>query len=77
MKTRETDKFLEQNPKMRQWVNECAACQRKGHKPETPEEANHRLLLYQLRRRFDLLELDENGLCEQCGFASGLSQSSG
>lgn len=72
MKTREAEKFLEQNPKMRRWVNECVMCHRKGYKPETPEATNRFLLLYKLRHSFEMLELDENGMCEQCRFASGL-----
>ncbi len=74
MKTREAEKFLERNPKMRQWVNECVACHQKGFKPETPEATNRYLLLYKLRHSFEMLEVDEDGLCEQCRAVLEMSQ---
>ena len=66
MKSREAGEFFERNPKMRRWLNECLSCHRKGYKPETPEATNRNLDLYKFRRSFGMLEVDEQGVCEQC-----------
>ena len=62
------EKFFEQYPSMRRWVNECVTCHRKGYRPETPlpEEETMYPTPWHLRRYFDELDLDESGVCEQC-----------
>jgi hypothetical protein len=63
------EKFLKQCSYLRQWVNECVVCHHQGYRPDTPAPwGTARYSTYaQLRRLFDELYLDENGMCEQCG----------
>jgi hypothetical protein len=64
----DAEKYLRPDSYLRQWVNECVVCHYKGYKPVMPEPTFDSTMLTaaKLRRLFDELELDENGLCEQC-----------
>ena len=69
---KDADEYLRMYPKLRKWINECKACHYKGHKPEMPEDISPwpSIAGYNLRRYFHPLELDDDGLCEQCRNAS-------
>ena len=58
--------YLHDYPKLRKWINQCAACQRIGHRPDLPDR---HVVARTLRRYFPPLPLDEIGLCEQCSHA--------
>ena len=62
------EKFLKRYGYLREWVNECAVCHHKGYRPDTPDPGlGVRVSTYaRLRRLFDELVLDENGVCQQC-----------
>lgn len=68
----DAEKYLRLYPYLRKWVNECVACHHRGYKPEMPEPpADYTIYTTgKLRRLLDELELDENGLCEQCRTAT-------
>jgi hypothetical protein len=59
---KDPDKILGQSGYLRQWVNECVACHRRGCRPSPPPYGAYATL----RRMFDELPLDEDGMCEQC-----------
>ena len=69
LKTRDADALLELYPNMRQWINECVRCHHKGLRGDAPQ-ADWPPVYRSLHQHFDLLKLDENGLCEQCGTSS-------
>jgi hypothetical protein len=66
----ETDleKFLEQAPWMRKWVDECVSCHHRGYKSAMPESKydNSVVTVTKLRRLLPEMTLDETGVCEQC-----------
>jgi hypothetical protein len=62
----EADLYLRQYPDLLKWINQCAACQRRGYRPETPAEIFPGVAGRNLRKYFDELALSEDGLCEQC-----------
>ena len=67
MKGNEGEEYLQMYRKQAErWMNQCVACQRKGHKPDMPDSIYPGVLASNLRRYFEPLELDEAGLCEQC-----------
>jgi hypothetical protein len=66
------DSYLAHFPKFQRWINLCAACGRKGYKPEMPERIGMNKDGFgadTIRRFFEPLELDAEGRCEQCRFA--------
>jgi hypothetical protein len=68
MKGNEGEEYLQMYPtRTARWLNQCVACQRKGYKPDMPNEIYPGgALASNLRRYFEPLELDEAGLCDQC-----------
>lgn len=64
--------LLQERTHLSEWVNQCVICQRIGYKPETPV-TNEKLKAHgitspaeRLRNNYDVLELDDNGICEDC-----------
>ncbi len=55
-------------PKLHRWMNQCVACQRLGHKPELPDQIYPwpTAASSNLRKYFSELEVDNDGICEQC-----------
>ena len=66
----EADLYLQEYPRLLKWINQCVACQHKGYKPELPEELPPGFAAQNLRKYFDELQLNENGLCPQCAGTS-------
>jgi len=67
------ESYLASFPKLNRWINRCVACGRVGHKPELPEhvgQPHFNLGASTLRRLFEPLEVDENGVCDQCQLAN-------
>jgi hypothetical protein len=58
--------YLDMYPRLRKWMNQCAACQRLGHKPELPESLEKSMAAKNLRSYFPEMAIDESGLCEHC-----------
>ena len=59
--------YLQMYPNLRKrWINQCAACQREGCKPELPEDIYPGIAAKNLRGYFEPLTLNEHGFCEQC-----------
>lgn len=70
--------YLQENAKMRKWINQCVNCQAQGYKPEMPGSPDsHRDAMQNdeeivnaefmnIRYRFQCLPLNEIGLCEIC-----------
>jgi hypothetical protein len=62
------DDYLAMFPEVEsRWVNRCAACGRRGYKPETPDEAKG---AYRIKHDLQPLALDHAGLCEVCASAA-------
>lgn len=66
MEQRDGNDYLTMYPKLRQWINQCVACQAQGYKPDMPEDIYPGIAARNLRRYFTPLEINEMGLCEQC-----------
>jgi len=63
------DRYLERFPKFQRWINVCGTCGRKGYKPEMPDHIGkhrHNVGAGTIRQFFEPLELDADGLCDQC-----------
>ncbi len=65
----EGDQYLREYPHLLKWINQCAACQHRGRKPEMPADIFPGVAARNLRRYFDELALNESGLCAQCARA--------
>jgi hypothetical protein len=63
---RDADDYLQMYPRFLKWINQCAACGAKGHKPELPANDAPRFTGQNLRRYFTPLGINSDGLCEQC-----------
>jgi hypothetical protein len=68
-KKRDADIYLRDHPSLRKWINQCATCNRQGHKPELPLNIPDSAAPKNLRSFFPLLELNAEGLCDQCALA--------
>ena len=53
----EGDQYLREYPHLLKWINQCAACQHRGRKPEMPAEIFPGVAARNLRRYFDELAL--------------------
>ncbi len=75
---RDLEKFLEQAPWAREWVQECVSCHHRGYKPVLAESEfdNSAVTITKLRRLVDEMALDEAGVCEQCRQAGGKTEDS-
>lgn len=60
--------YIEAFPRFKKWINECLRCHRKGYKPSMPEHigGEYSMASYQIRKYFEPLELDADGICEYC-----------
>jgi hypothetical protein len=72
MQERDIDLYLRRYPYLHKWLNVCAACGARGHKPEMPENIfpGPNVAARHLRKVFRPLELNEMGLCPQCEAAN-------
>ena len=62
------EKYLKMYPELDRWMNRCIACQRIGYKPEMPKQISRpgSAAARNIRKYFSPLEIDGDGLCEQC-----------
>lgn len=60
------EKYLQQYPRIRKWLNQCLMCQSLGYKPEMPEEDGTHCEFKNIRFRFKCLPVDSVGLCDVC-----------
>ena len=61
--------YIRQYPRFAHWIVTCMACGRRGHKPEMPPNDDPDFHGENLRQYFQPLQLDGDGLCEQCSRA--------
>jgi hypothetical protein len=64
--------LLQERPHLSKWLNQCGICQKIGYKPQTPT-TNENIKAHgikspseRLRDNYDVLELNENEVCEDC-----------
>lgn len=68
-KGNEGEKYINSFPKLKKWINECLCCHEKGYNPAMPEKitiVEGSLEVYNIKRYFKPLELNQDGLCPQC-----------
>ena len=63
------EKYINSFPKLKKWINECLCCHEKGYNPAMPEKitiVEGSLEVYNIKRLFKPLSLNQDGLCPQC-----------
>jgi hypothetical protein len=62
------ESYLARFPKLDRWMSRCIACGRQGYKPELPDQIYRWPSAHaaHLRAYFEPMEVDGEGLCEQC-----------
>lgn len=67
-KVNKGEEYIKAFPQFKKWINECICCHRKGYKPEMPEHIGGEISMAggQIRKYFNELSLNEDGLCEVC-----------
>jgi len=63
------EEYINAFPKLKKWINECVCCHGKGYNPAMPEKitiVEGSLEVYNIKRYFKPLELNQDGLCSQC-----------
>lgn len=62
------EQYINSFPQFRKWINECAACHKKGYSPSMPSQIGGEKSMgaYFIKKHFRPLGLNEFGLCEQC-----------
>lgn len=70
-KNNEVGKYLEKNPDLKKWINECLCCHKKGYKPEmiiyvNNIQASADYGKKNLKHYFNPLSINEDGLCKDC-----------
>ena len=66
----EGDQYLREYPHLLKWINQCAACQHRGRKPEMQAEIFPGVAAQYLRRYFDELALTNDLSCLGGGSSS-------
>jgi hypothetical protein len=62
--------YLAKLPKLQRWIHRCIACGKYGHKPDMPKQIGRGVFAHvNIEKRFPLLILEKDGLCEQCRHA--------
>ena len=51
------------DPRSRKWIVQCVGCQEYGRSPDAPSQNHAR---YNFEYNFQIMQLNENGLCEVC-----------
>jgi hypothetical protein len=67
----EGEDYLRMYPQLRKWINQCTACQAIGYKLELPLELSTyggetSAAARKIRRFFNVLPLNDIGLCDVC-----------
>ena len=68
-KNNQGEEYINAFPKLKKWINECSCCHTKGYNPHMPEKitkVDGSLETYYIKKYFNPLYLNENGLCLQC-----------
>ena len=68
-KTDKGEEYINAFPKLKKWINECLLCHRKGYDPSMPDKittVEGSLEVLYLKKYFEPLILNKNGLCQDC-----------
>ena len=60
------DRYLKQYPEINKWLNQCVICQTQGYKPNLPDKIYPGYLADNIKLFFNVLEIDEIGICKDC-----------
>lgn len=63
------EEYINRFPKFKKWINECLYCHRKGYKPDMPNNISPvegSMGGYFIKKYFEPLNLNEDGLCDVC-----------
>lgn len=61
--------YIDTFPKLKKWINECSACNRKGYDPNMPKKIttiDGSQEVYFIKKYFKPFTVNENGLCATC-----------
>ena len=65
-RNRDKENYSKQYPEIEKWLNECMVCHTIGYKPNLPEQIHPGILAENIRKSYNVLKLDEIGICEDC-----------
>lgn len=60
------EKYLNDYPEVRKWLNECMVCHSVGYKPEMPEKIHPGQMAENLRKFFSPLGVNDISICNDC-----------
>ena len=60
------ENYIKQYPEINKWLNQCIICQTQGYKPNLPDKIYPGFLADNIRRFYNVLEVDEIGICTDC-----------
>ena len=63
---KDNENYAKKFPEMRKWLNECVICQTIGYKPNLPENIYPRVLAQNIRKIYNVLEVNEINICSDC-----------
>ena len=65
-KINQGEEYIQTFPKFKRWINECIYCHTKGYDPLMPEQIGEGLGAYYIKKYFNPLSLNKDGICEVC-----------
>ena len=65
-KINQGEEYIQTFPKFKRWINECIYCHTKGYDPSMPEQIGEGLGAYYIKKYFNPLSLNKDGICEVC-----------
>mgnify|MGYP006910092126 CR=1 FL=1 len=65
-RNRDKENYSKQYPEIEKWLNECMVCHTIGYKPNLPEQIYPGILAENIRKSYNVLKLNEIGICEDC-----------
>ena len=65
-KINQGEEYIQAFPKFKRWINECICCHTKGYDPSMPEQIGEGLGAYYIKKYFNPLSLNKDGICEVC-----------
>lgn len=69
IKANNGEDYINSFPTLKKWINECNCCHRRGYNPDMPERISSftgSLDTYYIKKYFEPLPINEDGICPYC-----------